>query len=251
MDISNSTVLITGGAGGIGFALAEEFLKKGAKVKICDKNKETLKRAKELHPEIDIFECDLADKASRFKLFDWATSDGTLNFLLNNAGIQRSYYYTDSNLKPYDAGANEIEIDLASPIHLCELFIPYLLKKPEAYILNVASSLAVVHTIEFPVYCACKAGMHAFTRCIREQLKNTGIKVFGALPPAVESGLNPEGRAVSTPKEMMPAAEYAAYVTAAVEADRYEIFAPFYFETLENKTLKEVYEYFQDASNPR
>ena len=250
MNIADYTILITGGASGIGFALAEGFVKKGGKVRICDRKKESLEQVRDAFPEIDVFQCDLMDKEQRKELYRWATSDGSLNMLVNNAGIQRTFIYTDSRNDEYAAGENEIEINLAAPIHLCEMFIPYLMKKADSVILNVASSLAVVHNVTFPVYCATKAAVHAFTRCIREQLANSTVKVFEALPPAVKSGLNPEGRAMEAPRVLVPADEYAAYVIRALEADKYEIYAPL-MDTLEKKNLAELYEYFKDPKNPR
>ena len=108
MNTANRTVLITGGAGGIGFALAEAFLQRGSRVKICDRNRESLERAKGLHPELDVFPCDLADKAQREKLYEWATADGALDTLLNNAGIQKNFDFTKSLADGADAGENEI-----------------------------------------------------------------------------------------------------------------------------------------------
>ena len=250
MKTSSNTILITGGAGGIGYALAEEFLKRGNRIRICDKSKDSLERMKSLYPEIDVFRCDLADKASRIKLFDWAVSDGSLNVLVNNAGIQRSFDFTKSNKGSYDEGENEIEINLAAPIHLCELFIPHLLKKADAVLMNVSSSLAIVPDPRTPVYCACKAGVHALTRCIREQLLGSGVKVFEALPPAVDTGLNPEGRAVDPPPNLWSPAAYAAYVFEALESDIYEIYSPVTTE-LQKKNLIELYEYFKSPNNPR
>jgi len=250
MNISGNTILITGGATGIGFALTEEFLKKGNKVKICGRRMDRLEQVKALHPEVEIFQCDVTAKAQRIKLFEWATSDGNLNVLVNNAGAQRNWIYTEEHTEDYDTGGSEIDLNLTAPVHLCELFIPYLLKKQDAVIINVSSFLAIVPLLLMPIYSGSKAGLHAFTRCIREQLTNSGVKVFEVLPPAVESELNPTRRAVVKPKNIVEADAYAATVMAALEADTYEIYSPLMSE-LENKNLKEMYEYFKDPTNPR
>ena len=250
MELSNNTILITGGASGIGFALAGALSKKGNKVLICGRRKDRLEKVKQSYPEIDFLQCDVTDKSQRIKLYEWATSYGALNFLINNAGIQRDYDFTKNNAKEYTAGENEIDVNLTAPIHLCELFTPFLMKKAESAILNISSSLGIIHMPIMPVYCATKAGMHAFSRCLREQLAGSNVKVFEAVPPAVESELNPERRAVSTLKTYVPAAEYADFVIRGLETDTYEIYAPI-VESLQNKTLKEVYEYILVPTNPR
>jgi len=250
MKMAGNTIVITGGAAGIGLALTEPLIKKGNKIKICDRDKKKLDEVKARYPEIDVFVCDLMDKAQRLEFSKWATSDGTPNMLINNAGIQRTYFFTKPHAGGYGAGDNEIEINLNAPIELCELFLPCLLEKPVAAILNIASSLATVPDIKMPVYCASKAGIHAFTRCLRQQLANTSVRIFEAQPPAVESGLNPEGRASSPPPSLMPADEYAAFVIDGLEADKFEINSKLVSE-LQSKTLEEMYEYFLVPTNPR
>ena len=95
MDISGNTVLITGGATGIGYAFAEYFLKTGNKIIICGRREERLLEAKKKHPEFQIKVCDVAKEADRNSLAEWATSNfDTLNILVNNAGVQRDVDFT-------------------------------------------------------------------------------------------------------------------------------------------------------------
>ena len=68
MKIWGNTVLITGGATGIGLAMAEEFVKGGSEVIICGRTEETLKQAKARLPLLHIKKCDVAKEAEREKL---------------------------------------------------------------------------------------------------------------------------------------------------------------------------------------
>lgn len=249
MKLSGNTILITGGASGIGFALTEELIKRGSKVLICGRRKERLEQVKDRHPEIDFIQCDVTDKRQRIKLFEWATSHEGFNMLVNNAGIQRNYDFAITNTDEYDAGESEIDINLKALIHLCELFTPFLMTKAEAAILNISSSLGVIHMAEMPVYSATKAAVHAFSRCLREQLINSNVKIFEALPPAVESELNPLGRVIEGPKKRMPADEYAISVVEGLESDKYEINSKL-VDNLGNKTLNEMYEQYGIFRNP-
>jgi len=195
MNISGNTVLITGGATGIGFAFAEYFLKTGNEVIICGRREDRLLEAKKKHPEFQIKVCDVAKEEDRNSLAEWATSNfDKLNILVNNAGLQRDIDFT-KGVSEFLSGENEIRINLEATIVLSGLFIPHLIGKKEASIINVSSGLGFIPVARMPVYSASKAGVHAFSMAIRHQLLKSGIKVFEVVPPAVESELNSEGRA--------------------------------------------------------
>ena len=76
------------------------------------------------------------------------------------------------------------------------MFTPFLSGKDNACIVNISSGLAfmVERAIGTPIYCATKAGIHAFSIAQRKQLEKLGIRVVEIIPPMVESELNPEGR---------------------------------------------------------
>jgi uncharacterized oxidoreductase len=128
-------------------------------------------------------------------LADWAgaTLPG-LNVLVNNAGVQRDLDFT-RGAEDFLAGENEVRINLEAPILLSGLFVPLLVGKPGAAIVNVSSGLGFVPAARMPVYSATKAGVHAFSLALRFQLARIGIQVIEVVPPAVDTELNPEGRA--------------------------------------------------------
>jgi uncharacterized oxidoreductase len=195
MDISGNTILITGGATGIGYALAESFSEAGNEVIICGRREDRLLEAQKKHPEFHIKVCDIAEKADRESLVEWVCENfSNMNVLINNAGIQRDIDFT-TGISGYLSGENEISINLEAPIILSGMFIPYLTGKTEAAIVNVSSGLGFIPAARMPVYSATKAGIHAFSMALRQQLLKTGIKVFEMVPPAIETELNPEGRA--------------------------------------------------------
>ncbi|MBC7475579.1 MAG: SDR family NAD(P)-dependent oxidoreductase, partial [Candidatus Sericytochromatia bacterium] len=126
MDLENNTVLITGGSAGIGFALAEKFVRAGSKVIVCGRRKEVLEQAKETLPELGIYVCDVGVEKERINLFNWISENyPNLNVLINNAGIQRwKKLNTDEE---WSETQKEIAINFEAPIHLANLFIPHLL----------------------------------------------------------------------------------------------------------------------------
>jgi uncharacterized oxidoreductase len=195
MEMSGNTVLITGGATGIGYAMAESFLSAGNEVIICGRREERLLAAGKNHPDLHFKVSNVAEESDRGRLVDWVTRNfGSLNILVNNAGIQRDIDFTKGAAE-FLAGESEITINLEAPIALSGMFIPHLTGKKGAAIVNVTSGLGFVPAARMPVYSATKAGMHAFSMALRHQLMKAGIKVFEVVPPAVDTELNPEGRA--------------------------------------------------------
>ena len=224
MNISGNTVLITGGATGIGYAMAESFLEAGNEVIICGRRKEKLLEAKNIHPDFHIKVCDVAEEADRKTLVEWTTANfSNLNILVNNAGVQRDINFT-KGISEFLSGENEIKINLEAPIILSGLFIPYLTGKKEATIINVSSGLGFVPAARMPVYSATKAGLHAFSMALRHQLLKLGIRVFEVVPPAVDTELNPEGRANrGSFKANLSPEEFVASVMKGFKNDVFEI----------------------------
>lgn len=194
MDISGNTILITGGATGIGYAFAESFLVAGNEVIICGRRKEKLNEAQKKHPDFHIKACNLAEEKDRRSLVEWISSRfNSLNIVVNNAGIQRDIDFT-KGISGFLNGENEISINLEAPIILTGLLIPLLTGKKDAAIINVSSGLGFIPAARTPVYSATKAGIHAFSMALRHQLSGVGIKVIEVIPPAVDTELNQEGR---------------------------------------------------------
>jgi len=228
MKITGNIVLITGGATGIGFALAEAFLQAGNEVIICGRRIEKLLDAQQKHPKMHIKVCDVAEDVDRTELLEWVkTNFSDLNILINNAGIQRDIDFT-KGAEDLLNGESEIKINLEAPILLSALFIPSLAIKKEAAIINITSGLGLLPSARVPIYSLTKTAMHIFSLTLRRQLEKMGIKVFEAIPPFIlDTELNLEGRAkrfngnvnIQTPTS----AEFAAAVFKGIQDDNYEI----------------------------
>lgn len=195
MNISGNTILVTGGSGGIGLALAERFVKAGNQVIVCGKRPEKLAAAKAKVPQLHARVCDVAVAAERVALCEWVRQEfPNLNVLVNNAGIQNR----NGNLLQADAanwGSYQAEIatNVEAPIHLTMLLLPLLVGKPNATIINVSSSLAFTPMASIPIYCATKAAVHSFTMSLRHQVANHGVEVVEVIPPAVQTDLGGAG----------------------------------------------------------
>jgi uncharacterized oxidoreductase len=225
MKISGNTILITGGTTGIGFALAEAFLKARNDVIICGRREHKLQEAQQKLPELHIKRCDVAREDDRKSLFQWATSNfKNINILINNAGIQREIDFSKPDTADSLATEDEVAINLTAPIHLSALFVPRLVEKQEAAIVNISSGLAFIPIVVVPVYCATKAGIHSFSISLRHQLRNTQVKVFEVIAPTTDTELDrgARGRRGQTDRGI-PALKVAEATLQGMERDEYEI----------------------------
>lgn len=192
MQLSGNTILVTGGASGIGLAFARRFLDAGNTVIICGRREDKLREAAAQHPGLITHVCDLAQPGEREALIQWATTTHpALNVLVNNAGIQRRLRLGDQ--ENWTATREELAINLDAPIHLTRLAVPHLTTRTPAAILNVTSGLAFAPLARTPIYSATKAALHSFTMSTRHQLKDTGIAVIEIVPPAVDTDLGGPG----------------------------------------------------------
>lgn len=170
MNLSGNTILITGGATGIGYAFAERFLAAGNEVIICGRREDRLQEVREKYPQVHTRVSDVADEGERVALFEWATENfPALNVLVNNAGIQRRVRLHES--EDWQDTASEIAINFAAPVHLTRLFLPHLLERENPAILNITSGLSFAPLASVPVYSATKAALHSFTVSLRLQLE--------------------------------------------------------------------------------
>jgi uncharacterized oxidoreductase len=221
MKLSGNTILITGGAAGIGFALAERFIKAGNKVIICGRREAKLQEAKEQYPKLITHVCDVTKESDRIALFDWVTSEHPdVNMLINNAGIQQRYNVLKTNAKDdWNYYSQEIASNIEAPFHFAMLFAPYFTNKDYAAILNVSSGLAYTPMAIAPIYSATKAAVHSFTMSLRHQLEDTAIEVIEIAPPAVNTDLGGAGlHTFGTPVD-----EFADAIFKGLEAGKTEI----------------------------
>lgn len=194
MKMTGNTILVTGGASGIGHALAKRFLDAGNTVVICGRREDKLREAQARDPGFAFRVCDVSVESERIALVEWLEKEfPALNVLVNNAGMQQK-----SNLLTTDwewgRFQKELDANLAAPIHLSILLARRLAAKSDAAVVNVSSGLAFTPMAAAPVYCATKAGLHSFSISLRAQLASAGVEVIEVAPPAVNTDLGGAGQ---------------------------------------------------------
>lgn len=219
MDYRSSTILITGGASGIGFALARRFISLGATVIACGRRAGQLKLAQEQEPRLHAIQCDVSREEERVRLAAQVTGDfPALNVLVNNAGIQNRPPPLRQQ-QSWDSYRQEVATNFEAPMHLSQLLMPHLLQAKEAAIINVSSGLAFAPMSFMSCYCATKAALHSFTLSLRHQLRSTGISVVEVVPPKVNTDLGGKG----LHDDGVPLGEYSDAAFAAILEGQLEI----------------------------
>lgn len=206
-------VLITGGTSGIGLALAEAFISRGAAVAVCGRSEATLARFSREHPDALAIQADVTIGEARAAMLK-AVADrfGQLDILINNAGtfVERNFVAGVNATQDLE---QEVALNLTAPIQLTG---EVLNRWPAmTAIVFVTSGYALVSPTRAPTYGAVKAGLHGFAEGLRRQLAPKGTHVLELLPPMVDTPMN----ANATGKKMSPA-EVATVTLKALERRR-------------------------------
>ena len=189
MKMNGNTILITGGASGIGLAMANRFHDLGNHVVIAGRRQEETDKAIAGRERMSGYVLDVADPASIARFAARVTVEHPdLNVLVNNAGIMK---FEDVTAKRDLSDAETtVTTNLLGPIRLTDALIDHLARQPEAAIINLSSGLAFVPLTATPTYSATKAAIHFYTVSLREALAGK-VEVIELVPPGVQTELTP------------------------------------------------------------
>lgn len=190
MNPDGKVFVVTGAGSGIGRALAQALAAKGAVVAACDVNEITAKETVAALPggEHRAFAVDVSDRdAVLGAAADVVTQFGRVDGVINNAGVL-------GQLAPLsELGWDELEfvirVDLWGVIHGTKAFLPHLLTRPEASLVNVSSFAGLLGMLGNSAYYAAKFGVRGFTESVRSELRRTNVKVTVVFPGVVKTNL--------------------------------------------------------------
>ncbi|MBY0363811.1 MAG: SDR family oxidoreductase [Phreatobacter sp.] len=185
LGIKGLRVLVTAGANGIGREVARAFVEEGARVHVCDVDREAIADLARTDPAITSSFCDVADRKQVADLFA-TTIDrlGGLDVLVNNAGIAGPTGRVEE-INPEDWDRC-IEVCLTSQFNCARLAVPHLKASTNASIINLASVAGRFGFALRTPYAAAKWGVVGFTKSLAIELGEFGIRVNAILPGLVE-----------------------------------------------------------------
>lgn len=193
-SVMNKTVLVTGGAMGMGRAYIEKAINEGAKhVIMWDMNEDamanTMKALSNSKTEIHAFKVDVTDTELVYQTAEKIIETiGPVDLLFNNAGVVFSESFIDHDPKKIDLS---MQINSTAPMHVARAFLPAMVDLPDAHIVNIASGAGLMYCPKIIVYCASKWAMLGWSQGLRVELKESlpHIKVTTVTPGHIDTGM--------------------------------------------------------------
>ena len=181
-DLLNGKVaIVTGGSKGIGYSIAERFLKEGAKVIICSRNKAVLSKAAS-KLGCDFHQLDVSDSSGVKSMSEWFSNEhGKLDILVNNAGLIRPGRITKTTEEDWDL---QINVNLKGPYLMSNNFLPHM--NNGGSILNISSTVGLRAMRGAAAYCASKGGVVNLTKAMALDLAGK-IRVNCICPAVVDT----------------------------------------------------------------
>jgi len=233
MQIKNKIFVVTGAGSGIGRELVLGLLEKGAKVVALDIREESLqelkKEASAKSSDLSTHVLDISDKVAVENL---SKEIGSVDGIINNAGIIQPFVRV--NDLSYEAIDKVMNINFYGTLYMVKAFLPTLLKRPEALIVNVSSMGGFLPVPGQSVYGASKAAVKLLTEGLYAELIDTNVKVTVVFPGATKTNIT-ENSGVSGPKQaessskkqsfpMSSAKEAAETIIRGIERDMPQVF---------------------------
>ncbi len=190
MKVNGKTIVVTGGAGGVGRQLVLQLLAKGATVAAVDISKERLDDLAKAAAtdKLSVHVTDLSKLEAVETLYqEVMVKHGHVDGLINNAGIIQPFVKVkDLDYKKVNQVMN---VNFFGTLYMCKTFLPELIKRPEGHILNVSSMGGFFPVPGQAIYGASKAAVKLLTEGLYAELMNTNVHVTLALPGAMETDI--------------------------------------------------------------
>jgi len=186
--MKNKLLVITGGSKGIGRSIILKFAKMNFDIITCSRNLDDLSKLKEdVNKEsksvsVNFIQSDLSKEKECQNFIDYVKSfKRNLDLLVNNVGI-----FSPGKIYNEDEGVLKrmINTNLYSNYHISRGLIPSMLSRKKGHIFNICSIASKIAYSNGGSYCVSKFALYGMSLCLREELKDKGIKVTSVLPGA-------------------------------------------------------------------
>lgn len=192
-SFKDKTVLITGGASGIGKLMGKMALNEGARLIIWDVNlqnlNQTLAEFRQLSLNVYGYEVDVSDNEQINDQTNHIIEEfGGVDILINNAGIVVGKYFHEHSAKDI---RNTMAINSDAPMFITQAFMPGMISRNSGHICNIASSAGLVSNPKMSVYCASKWALTGWSDSLRLEMKqlNKNIRVTTVTPYYIDTGM--------------------------------------------------------------
>lgn len=232
MKVKDKVVVVTGAGGGIGGALVASLLKRGARVVAVDLSQENLDKLKEsAGDKVSVYALNIANRDEVARLSEWVTeTHGQVDGLINCAGIVQPFVkVNDLDIEVVERVMN---VNFYGTLFMVKAFLPKLLERPEAHIMNVSSMGGFLPVPGQAVYGASKAAVKLMTEGLYAELLDTNVHVTVVFPGATKTEITknsgvgmPSGADAASIKIPMLLPEQAAEIMIkGMEKNKMQIF---------------------------
>lgn len=234
MKVQNKVIVVTGGGSGMGRELVLNLLSKNAKVIALDINQNGLQDTEALagtnKDKLGIFVVDITSKTAVEAFFEKAIAQfGGVDGIINNAGIIQPFVKV--NELGYETIERVMNVNFYGTLFMTKTFLPHLLTRPEAHIMNISSMGGFLPVPGQSVYGASKAAVKLLTEALHSELASTNVKVTVVFPGAVNtnitknSGLNMPAQSTPENKSMkvLSAKNAAQIMINGIENNSYRV----------------------------
>lgn len=201
MKVKNKTIVVTGGGNGMGREMVLNLLSKGAHVAALDMREdalaETAKLAGILAENLSTHVINLTDKSAVAQFPEQVISrHGSVDAIINNAGIIQPFVRL--NDLAFEDIERVMQVNFYGTIYMIKAFLPQLLKRPEAHIVNISSMGGFLPVPGQSVYGASKAAIKLLSEALYAELLTTNVKVTVVFPGAIGTNIT-QNSGVSLP----------------------------------------------------
>lgn len=228
-DLSTLSVVVTGGARGIGRATVERLARQGARVAVGDLDADLVREvAAPLGSRVVAAGLDVTDRDSWAAFLAATAAVGPVDVLVNNAGIMP---LGPVLAEPDELARRIVDVNLHGLILGTKLVVPGMVERGRGHVVNVASAVGRVALAEGATYTASKFAAVGFSEAIRAELAPYGVEVSVVLPTIVRTEL---AAGVQPTRGVRPvtADDAARVIEATVRRPRAEVWVPRYAQAL-------------------
>jgi NAD(P)-dependent dehydrogenase (short-subunit alcohol dehydrogenase family) len=193
-EVRNTVAVITGAGSGIGRALAQDLASRGARLALADVNSAGLEETRELlgAAQAKTYIVDVS-KAPAVEAFahDVERDFGGASLVVNNAGVALQGTFTEISLADMEW---LMGINFWGVVYGCRFFLPLLQKAAEAHIVNISSVFGIIGPPGQSAYCAAKFAVRGFTEVLRQELRDTNVRVTCVYPGGIRTRIAENAR---------------------------------------------------------